>query len=313
MLPDCYDTLYPDEEMRHYERVLYAWDEVDTIEVFFQKPWEMREKDGDSCLLEVANVKIETATWEDAAAYADAIYAKLPPLTFKPKSDMMALLPRTKEALETGRPWRVVMLGDSIVQDTFHSQFHALIKRTFPKADVEWILSMRGGTGCWHYILAENFYHYVADHRPDLLIIGGISNFADETRKGIGPTGADAMVRVAKVARERLGCEVLLVNNPLSVDLRPCNPDDRDAPLPKMTFGRTQYRLMDGMEFGYEQLRRLCQSNKMAWWDVFVPCYDWLYGSGLPYQWYSRDAVHSGELGKQIIGHVMLSYFLSSY
>ena len=313
VLPDCYDTLYPDEEMRHYERVLYAWDEVDTIEVFFQKPWEMREKDGDSCLLEVANVKIETATWEDAAAYADAIYAKLPPLTFKPKSDMMALLPRTKEALETGRPWRVVMLGDSIVQDTFHSQFHALIKRTFPKADVEWILSMRGGTGCWHYILAENFYHYVADHRPDLLIIGGISNFADETRKGIGPTGADAMVRVAKVARERLGCEVLLVNNPLSVDLRPCNPDDRNTPLPKMTFGRTQYRLMDGMESGYEQLRRLCQSNKMAWWDVFVPCYDWLYGSGLPYQWYSRDAVHSGELGKQIIGHVMLSYFLSSY
>lgn len=313
VLPDCYDTLYPGEEMRHYERVLYAWDEVDTIEVFFQKPWEMREKDGDSCLLEVANVKIETATWEDAAAYADAIYAKLPPLTFKPKSDMMALLPRTKEALETGRPWRIVMLGDSIVQDSFHSQFHALIKRIYPKSDVEWILSMRGGTGCWHYILAENFYHYVADHRPDLLIIGGISNFADETRKGIGPTGADAMVRVAKVARERLGCEVLLVNNPLSVDLRPCNPDDRNTPLPKMTFGRTQYRLMDGMESGYEQLRRLCQSNKMAWWDVFVPCYDWLYGSGLPYQWYSRDAVHSGELGKQIIGHVMLSYFLSSY
>lgn len=313
VLPDCYDTLYPGEEMRHYERVLYAWDEVDTIEVFFQKPWEMREKDGDSCLLEVANVKIETATWEDAAAYADAIYAKLPPLTFKPKSDMMALLPRTKEALETGRPWRIVMLGDSIVQDSFHSQFHALIKRIYPKSDVEWILSMRGGTGCWHYILAENFYHYVTDHRPDLLIIGGISNFADETRKGIGPTGADAMVRVAKVARERLGCEVLLVNNPLSVDLRPCNPDDRNTPLPKMTFGRTQYRLMDGMESGYEQLRRLCQSNKMAWWDVFVPCYDWLYGSGLPYQWYSRDAVHSGELGKQIIGHVMLSYFLSSY
>ncbi len=312
VLPDCYDTLYPGEEMRHYERVLYAWDEVDTIEVFFQKPWEMREKDGDACLLEVANVKVETATWEDAAAYADTIYAKLPPLTFKPTGDAMALLPRTKEALETGRPWRVVMLGDSIVQDTFHSQFHALVKRTFPKSDVEWILSMRGGTGCWHYILAENFYRYVADHRPDLLIIGGISNFADGTRQNIGPTGADAMVRVAKVARDRLGCEVLLVNNPLSVDLRPCNPDDRKTPLPKMTFGRTQYRLMDGMDLGYEQLRRLCQTNKMAWWDVFVPCYDWLYGSELPYQWYSRDAVHSGELGKQIIGHVMLSYFLSN-
>lgn len=311
VLPDCYDTLYPGDEMRHYERVLYAWDEVDTIEVFFQKPWEMREKDGDSCRLEVANVKVETATWEDAAAYADATYAKLPPLGFRPEGDAMALLPRTREALETGRPWRVVMLGDSIVQDTFNSQFHALVKRAFPKSNVEWILSMRGGTGCWHYVLAENFYRYVADHRPDLLLIGGISNFADVTRKDVGPTGADAMVRVAKVARERLGCEVLLVNDPLSVDLRPCDPDDRATPLPKMTFGPTQYKLMDGMAIGYGQLRHLCRANRMAWWDAFVPCYDWLYGSGIPYQWYSRDAVHSGELGKQIIGRVMLGYFTS--
>ena len=310
VLPDCYDTLYPGDEMRHYERVLYAWDEVDSIEVFFQKPWEMREKDGDRCVLEVANVKVETATWQDAAAYADATYAKLPPLAFTAPADALALLPRTKEALETGKPWRVVMLGDSIVQDTFHSQFHALVKRAYPQSDVEWILSMRGGTGCWHYILAENFYKYVVDHKPDLLLIGGISNDAETTRKDVGPTGADAMVRVAKLARERLGCEVLLVNKPLSVDTRPCDPADRVTPLPKMAFGPTQYRLM-GMEQQYGQLRSLCAANKMAWWDAYLPCYSWLYASGLPYQFYSRDAVHSGELGKQIIGHVMLGYFLA--
>jgi len=43
----------------------------------------------------------------------------------------------------------------------------------------------------------------------------------------------------------------------------------------------------------------------------FVPCYTWLYGSGLPNQYYSRDFVHSGEYGKQIIGRVMLGYFLT--
>ena len=118
------------------------------------------------------------------------------------------------------------------------------------------------------------------------------------------------MVRVAKLARERLGCEVLLVNKPLSVDTRPCDPADRVTPLPKMAFGPTQYRLM-GMEQQYGQLRSLCAANKMAWWDAYLPCYSWLYASGLPYQFYSRDAVHSGELGKQIIGHVMLGYFLA--
>ncbi len=312
VLPDCYDTLYPSEGMRHYERVLYAWDEVDTFEVFFQKPWEMRAANGDRCLLEVANVKIETATVEDAIAYSDRIYAELPPLTFTPQENAMKDLPRTLDALKTGKPWRVVMLGDSIMQDTFNSQFHALIKRAYPKSNVEWILSMRGGTGCWHYILVDNFYSYIVDHRPDLLIIGGISNFAKPTRKDVGPTGADAMVRVAKVARERLGCEVLIVNNALAVDIRPfADPANPSAALPKKPFDPSQYELAEGMKDGYGELKELTAQNNIPWWDAFVPCYSWLYGSGLPLGYYSRDRVHSSELGKQIIGHVMLSYFLS--
>ena len=351
VLPDCYDTLYPgegeegslelrarslegewlkdegqgegvDQEMgkgtaRHYERVLYAWDEVEEIEVFFQKPWKMNEKAGDRCSLEVSNVKIETATWEDAAAYADRVYAEVAeraPLDFHPEGDWTALLPRTMEALKTGKPWRVVMLGDSIVQDTFHSQFHALVKRAFPKSDVEWILSMRGGTGCWHYILAENFHRYVVAHKPDLLIIGGISNYVqhdDTNRKDIGPTGADAMTRVAKTAREWLGCEVLIVNPPLHCDRRPHLNDNPDAPLPKMPFSAAWLDTLMGGKFQYGTLKTLCERNAIQWWDETTPCYTWLFGSGLPFEWYSRDAVHSGEYGKQIIGRVMLAYLLS--
>ena len=332
VLPDCYDTMYPGKvesvkckveseragktAARHYERVLYAWDEVDSFELFFQKPWKMNEKNGDRCSLEVSNVKIETATWEDAAEYADRIYGEIAakaPLDFAPEGDWTALLPRTMDALKTGKPWRVVMLGDSIIQDTFHSQFHALVKREFPQSNVEWILSMRGGTGCWHYILAENFYPYVVDHKPDLLIIGGISNNRKHDEKGgkdVGPTGAGAMVRVAKVARERLGCEVLLVNAPLSVDTRPYDEANPAAPVPKMPFGPSQFRMRE-METEYGVLKKLCAAEKMQWWDEFVPCYTWLYGSGLPNQYYSRDFVHSGEYGKQIIGRVMLAYFMT--
>ena len=317
VLPDCYDTLYPDPEGRHYERVLYAWDEVDTFEVFFQKPWAMNEKSGDRCSLEVSNVKIETATWEDAVEYADRIYGEVAakaPLDFAPEGDWTALLPRTMDALKTGKPWRVVMLGDSIIQDTFHSQFHALVKREFPKSDVEWILSMRGGTGCWHYCLAENFYSYVVDHKPDLLIIGGISNWAEHNetnRKDVGPSGADAMLRVAKLARERLGCEILVVNQPLHCDRRP-RPAVADAsePLPKMPFSAQWFGTLTP-KLEYDALRKRCESAKIQWWDEFVPCYTWLFGSGLPFEWYSRDTVHSGELGKQIIGRVMLGYFLT--
>lgn len=315
VLPDCYDTLYPGAEMRHYERVLYAWDEVDSFEVFFQKPWAMSEKNGDRCTLEVANVKVETATWEDAAAYADSVYSRLPPIAWTPEGDWTGRLPRTMDALRTGKPWRVVMLGDSIVQDTFHSQFHALLKRAFPQSRAEWILSMRGGTGCWHYILAENFYRYVVDHRPDLLIVGGISNGRrhDETAHGrdVGPTGTDAMIRVAKLARERLGCEVLVVNEPLNVDLRPHAIPADDRPLPKMDYHPDWLSMVGGGRVDYFGLRNRCKGAGIQWWDAHVPCYRWLFSSGLPYMHYSRDVVHSGELGKQIIGRIMLGYFLS--
>ncbi len=311
VLPDCYDTLYP-TGWHHYDRVLYAWDEVDSIEVFFQKPWEMREANGDKCELQVSDLRIETATVQDALNYIGSTYSKLPSVKFHPEGDALKDLPRTKEALKTGKPWRIVLLGDSIMQDTFNSQFHALVKEAYPKSNVEWILSMRGGTGCWHYILAENFYSYVVDKKPDLLIIGGISNFAPVTRKDVGPTGADAMVRVAKVARERLGCEVLIVNNALAVDVRPKGEHEMpDSVLPKTTFGPEQYGLVQDMKEGYGELKDLCAANNIPWWDLFTPCYSWLFGSGLPRGFYSRDYVHSSELGKQIIGHVMLAYFLT--
>ena len=104
VLPDCYDTMYPASDApRHYERVLYAWDEVDSFELFFQKPWKMNEKNGDRCTLEVSNVKIETATWEDAAEYADRIYGEVAakaPLDFAPEGDWTALLPRTMRSEE---------------------------------------------------------------------------------------------------------------------------------------------------------------------------------------------------------------------
>ena len=77
-----------------------------------------------------------------------------------------------------------------------------------------------------------------------------------------------------------------------------------------MPFGPSQFRVRE-METEYEALKNLCAANRMQWWDEFLPCYTWLYGSGLPNQYYSRDFVHSGELGKQIIGRVMLRYFLT--
>ena len=64
-----------------------------------------------------------------------------------------------------------------IMQDAFHSQFESLVKREFPKSNLDYIISMRGSTGCWFYRKPENFQSYAAAMKPDLLVIGGISNY----------------------------------------------------------------------------------------------------------------------------------------
>ena len=53
------------------------------------------------------------------------------------------------------------------------------------------------------------------------------------------------------------------------------------------------------------------RSGDVATPRVKLPCNRWLYASGLPHGFYSRDRVHSSELGKQLIGRVMLAYLTS--
>ena len=61
----------------------------------------------------------------------------------------------------------------------------------------------------------------------------------------------------------------------------------------------------------FAELKSGCAKRGWGFVDAFTPTYRWLYESGLPYQFYSRDYFHSGELGKQIIGRVMLAFFVA--
>ena len=53
----------------------------------------------------------------------------------------------------------------------------------------------------------------------------------------------------------------------------------------------------------------MARRNRVAFWDLSTPTYTWLYASGTPHEWYSRDYVHSGERGKQVIGRALMEYF----
>ncbi len=293
LLPDNYDVIYAGDR-RTYSRVFYAMEKVDSVRIFFQSTTGVR----------AWNLRVEKVDYKAAAQYCDELYATLPPLKFQAPPDSMKLLPKTTEALKSGKKWKVVLLGDSIQQDAFHSQFHALLKREFPNSNFDFVISMRGGTGCWLYAQADQFKKYVYDEKPDLLIIGGISNF----HKNYNPTGAEAMECVARAAKEFLGCEVLMVSAALAVDTRPHDKSKQGEPIPPMTWSYEKDTHVKG-GFDVKKQTAVAERCNIALWDLATPCYTWLYASGKPFEWYSRDTVHSGERGKQIIGRAYLEYF----
>ena len=281
-----------------YERVVFAQEGVKEAEVFFQSP--------KGCT--VRDVKLEPATVEEAAKWCDSVYAKLPPLNFAPKGNPLALAPKTLDALKTGKPWRILMLGDSIMQDTFHSQFHALVKRAYPKSEVTWLVSVRGSTGCWYYCEPENFKKYVADYKPDCVFIGGISGWIHPE---MPLNGGPAIESVAKRVNGELGAEVVVMTPTLAIDWRVPKGTEQGTAVEPSTFDPAalgdKARKYDAQ--AAEELKVICSKNGWPLWDMFNPAYDWLFKSGLPSEFYSRDYVHSGELGKQLIARIALAYF----
>ena len=198
MIADNYDVVYPGATNK-YERIVFVHEGVKEVEVFFQST--------KGCT--VSDVRFEPATVEEAAAWCDKVYAKLPPVKVEPTGNAFLSAPKTLDALKTGKPWRILMLGDSIVQDTFHSQFHALVKRAYPKSDITWLVSVRGSTGCWYYRFPENFEKYVTAYRPDCVIVGGISNWRAAS-SDFPVTGNDAIFEVGEKIRAS-GVELIVV------------------------------------------------------------------------------------------------------
>ena len=277
-------------EFKPYVITLHAEPQTTKASIFFMT--------GDG--VEVNNIRLERISVSAAAAECDAVYARMQPLFYSPPQSVSALLPRTAEALESGKPWRIVMLGDSIVNDTCNSVFGALLKREYPQSRVEIICSVRGSTGCWYYREEQNFRQYVADKKPDLLIIGGISNDVQGAVDGIA-----AIEQVIQMAKAKIGCEILLLSPGYSYDTRPVDARNSAAPIPPLKWQPAD----DKQKFMLRE-RNLAARLRIPFLDATTPAYEYVYASGKPFHHFNRDEVHSNIMGKQINGRI-LQRFLS--
>ncbi len=284
IVADTYSTVYRSSKLAPMSGVVYGRMDMQYMQLIFQS------KTG----VEAANLQISEISPCAAAKWCDQLYATLPSLKYQAPQDRMKLLPKTLKAMKSGKPWRVVMLGDSIINDTFNSNFQALLKRNYPKSDLEFICSVRGSTGCWYYQDPVQFKKYVTDLKPDLLIIGGISQRNDI-----------AAIKKVIVQAKKLNCEIMLMTGPMNEDWRPYDKNKPDAPLKKQSW---THKMIPEKRMQPTKLAAVAKEFNIEFLDMKSPWQIYLGASGKPWRWFHRDRVHANDRGKQIIGRILTRY-----
>lgn len=217
---------------------------------------------------------------------ADRIYRTMPVIDYIPPPKRWENLVRTRRLLSPGGTLRVVTLGDSIINDMRGSQFEHLLMRVWPGSSIEIFNSVRGSTGCWFYAQEGQVETYITSHRPDLLIIGGISHRND----------SEAVRSVIRQTRAILPeVEVLLLTGPFGF------VDPIQDPLWR---ARTE---------GFsEALRKISAEENAAFFDLQEAWANYIVHRARALNPFKRDVVHANERGRQLLGRLITEYLSPS-
>ncbi len=204
-----------------------------------------------------------------------------PPADWKP-------LERTRRILTAGGDLRILALGDSIINDTMRSGWVALLREAYPKADIQATVYVRGGGGCQHYREEDRVAKYVLPRKPDLVIIGGISQ-----------RDIESIREVIRQLRAGLpDVEILLTTGAFGT----VDPRDPVALAQASHSGTGDYG---------RKLAALAAAEGCAYLDLTTPWAEYIVASGQhPHRFY-RDVVHANEFGEQILAKAMMAFWTS--
>ncbi|HCO95736.1 MAG TPA: hypothetical protein DIU00_17615 [Phycisphaerales bacterium] len=217
----------------------------------------------------------------------DGIYKQMPSICYTPSPERWENLPCTKKLLTNGGTLRIVMLGDSVVNDTSRSCWNLLIEKRYPKCKIEKTTSVRGSTGCWWYKEPGRVKKFVLDHKPSLVMIGGISHRGD----------IDSIRDVIRQIRTISDADILLMTGAFG------NVDPRDDGQWRRISKREHYgEYRKGLE-------ELASETVAAFLDMEAAWAGYIRGSGKDLDCFKRDPIHANERGEQILGRILESYF----
>jgi len=220
---------------------------------------------------------------------ADTLFMQLEPITYVPPKSRWSLIPKTMKRLREGGTVRMVMLGDSIVNNIQSSSFNLLVERAYPGSKIEKIVSVRGSTGCWYYQEPEHLKSYVLKHKPDLLMIGGISQRGD----------VEAIRSVIRQTRAALPEVEVAVMTDVFGSKGTIDPYDPKTSAEVDPNG-TGYR---------ERLLKMANEEKVEYINLTQPWARFLAASKQPLGAFMSDAVHANARGCQMVGRFLELYF----
>lgn len=274
---DIYDTVFPSDDWQQQEVCVRARINAKTMCIRFQTI---------DTPMSIDNITIDPIDNAGVLQWMQVYAAQLPPVTFTPEANRWQYLPRTMKTLQDGGKLRIVMLGDSIINDTSNSLYEAKLRQMYPKAQIEIINSVRGGTGCAFYKDNDQVTPYVLDYKPDLLIIGGISN---------GPV--EGIRSVIKQVRAKSNPEILVMTFSICPTDAKHLADNKEHP-----------RLPGTDPYAAEMLK-MAAEEKVEFFDIHQAWDTYIANSPKPEEWFKRDGIHGNSRAKQVVGQFMARYF----
>ena len=280
---DVYDSLFSSDEWQEQEFCFRTHALASKVTLRFQS-------NGDAIAVE--RVNLSEVTINEVAAWVERFSAHCPSVSYVPSESRGTLLPRAFDRMHKGGRFRILLLGDSIANDTGNSLFEAQLHKLYPKVNFEVVNSVRGGTGCTWYKDENRVQDYVLRFKPDLLIIAGISHNYD----------AEAIRSVIRQVRAKQNPEILVLS-------------DSITPVSLMTKGfieRTKLspeaagKIID--EFPVK-LRLMAEEEKVEFLDMRTPWENHMSAAAKPADWFYRDPIHANSRGKQVVGQILSRYF----
>ena len=283
-LPDVNSRLYASSDWIDYSVMVPTRPEAVTASIAFVAKKTVAVRD--VCMKRISVV--------EAAEMVRREYAAGPRLKVEATAADWTKLPNSRVAIKVAKDYRIVFLGDSIMNDTWCGGFNALLATEYPDTVFRSYLSVRGSTGCWYYHEPAHFEEYVAKFKPNLVVIGGCSNY--QAKRMSVQEAEDCVVETIERSKS-LGAEVVVCTPPKSRDFR---ADPSAKPFESKE---------DDQWFRRDYLKRAADRAGVQLWDMTTgPC-GAVAESGKPLGWFNRDEVHSDNRGKALNAMMMFRYF----